>query len=109
MTGHSSDVVDLYQITSDTQRETIIKVMREKPIENVDENCKESCCEQPNIEAKAIPIVSTVSVSGQVGCCCRKTYTSESNNIGELLDSIINSNSGNKKIIFKIEVQIEEK
>ena len=39
VTGHSSDVVDLYQITSDTQRETISKVMREKPIENVDENC----------------------------------------------------------------------
>ena len=99
-TGHRSDAIDKYQITSDEQREQMSKVIAGtsvKPctvskvtdIENNSENADSKCA------TPAKP-------------CSIKTCTCGSNvsNVGEIIQNIVNVSKQKGKTVIKLEIEI---
>ena len=123
VTGHRSDAIDKYQITSDVQRKQVSDVIAKKPsigslnaCESVSDVTFESDVSKDDEERRDfdvnvkrnllnIPIESKVTVEGKEACSCNKTYNFEKNNLGDMLDSLLNGNNrtGNAKIKIEIE------
>ena len=57
---------------------------------------------------KAIPVVSKLSLNGKTACTCSKTYTPQSNNLGDMINGIIQSNCKGKKTVVKIQIEIDD-
>ena len=118
VTVHASDAIDSYQITSDKQKELCSKVLacKENPeITNQKFQAKEICQESDSFELESdnvvdgnIPVVSSVTYNGKTACSCSKTYTSQSNNLGEMINGIIQGNHRGKKTIVKIQIEIDD-
>ena len=96
--GHSSDAVDAYQITSDEQREKMSKIIKGFDKQNSIEN-NEKCGE---VELK----VTNSSVNADMGCECSKQNVklSEAGRLGDVISNIVQSRRG---LRTKIKLEIE--
>ena len=111
-TGHSSDAVDAYQITSDQQKEQISKILSAKP--NIDPlQSVTGTATEPTVP----PMVSNVSASnteiGQKPSCKVVNVDEEkskcscaSDNVGSMIDKIISDVSSSGKTRVKIQIEI---
>ena len=103
MLGHTSDVIDRYQITSESQKVNVSKVLAKKP-----EECIEEEVEMENVDSvkfKKIPLVSEVKVDGKLACSCKMTYSSdESNgqNVADLIKGIVEANKNFNTFFVKV-------
>ena len=102
MSGHKSDAVDCYAITSDEQRKGLSRIISEKPSTITSENAQEkekdvNVAEQ--IEAKSV--VDEVSVKTD-----KSTNTIKVDLIGSMIQEIVKSGSGKSKTRIKIEIEI---
>lgn len=114
--GHASDAIDGYQITSDIQKEECSKVLACKElgehsinkVKKVQEEALE--CENDVVveEENIVPVVSTVTLNGKEGCSCTKTYTPKNNNLGDMINGIIEGNRKGRKTVVKIQIEIED-
>ena len=96
-TGHVSDAVDKYQITSDEQRETISKIIR-----------GEKCTEVPKPSRQMEISVQDKSGVSSVGCSCSKqnVQISEISQVGTLINDIVSRRKESKTVI-KLEISFE--
>ena len=116
VTGHSSDTIDNYQVTSDIQKEQCSKVLACKDFGDSANNVKlietESNKEESDIEVEEkenpIPVVSSVSLNGKTACTCKKTYNPNGNSITDMINGIIEGNRKGKKTVVKIQIEIED-
>ena len=101
-TGHHSDAVDAYQITSDNQRAEMSKIIREEPSEIV------SKIQESNQSDK--------EKSGDIGqnyndskhremCNCQIN----SSNVGEIVNQLIGSLKKGTKTTIKLQIKIQNK
>ena len=114
ITGHKSDALDKYQVTSEDQLANVSKVISgeikidegEAVTVNSESKKKESKPCVPKDEAAInVPIVSTVSYNGKEVCGCKRTYGGKQSNWSDMIDAIIavKSHKGKAKIKLKIE------
>ena len=94
-TGHLSDAIDNYQVTSDQQRENISKVIGGEVNETVI-SCKES-------ELKVV--MKETNQLTPMSCECNKTHfkITESDELGSMISSIVKAR-GSGKVKIKIEI-----
>ena len=105
VTGHVSDAIDEYQITSDSQKETVSKVIATSKKE---EECDIEPEYEEYIKQDTVPIVQTVSVNGKTACTCNKTYSPNNSNIGEMINSIVEGQRRGLKATVKIKIQFND-
>ena len=95
-TGHRSDAVDAYQITSEKQREKVSKIISNQPLET------------SKLEKKVEPTNKTETETTKVSsndmkvCTCGLNVT----NIGDIVTSIVNKSSKEKKTVIKFQIEI---
>ena len=97
-TGHTSDAVDAYQVTSDQQREAMSKIIAgPKAPEQVLESDKSNSI--ANKEAKSdLNVDLSLGSSRECSCNARK--------VGTVIDQIVNSVSRKGKSVVKISIEI---
>ena len=99
VTGHSSDAVDCYQITSDQQREKISKIIAGEISENQDKMGVE-VPKGSEKEARADKVENLVTACN---CDCnKKNYI----NVGNVVNEVISKNMKTGKTIIKLEIEI---
>ena len=98
VTGHRSDAVDSYAITSDKQREAISKIMSDEP----NGKAVETVVKVPNVTQTEKSEGNTKVKS----CTCGATGTVTSKNIGFLVDSIMSKVDEKCKTVIKFEIEI---
>ena len=105
VTGHLSDAVDKYQVTSEDQQKNLSKI-----IGNTHETDKVGTLEKVETividkkEDLATVKLSEVGESGDKTCNCKKT--SVSSNVSEVVEKILNATSSRGKTVIKIEIEI---
>ena len=118
VTGHSSDAVDAYQITSELQREEVSKVLQckdnDKCYENVKRNSESNTDDNAYVESdheqvlSDIPVVSSVTVNGKTACTCSKKYLPDDNNLGKMIDGIVKGSKEGRRTLVKIQIEFED-
>ena len=102
-TGHVSDVVDKYQITSVNQKEEMSKIIGGA-------ECKEKTAKTENKPEPMLELVVTDSSQSRIpigSCSCstkRKVNVAETSQIGEMINKIVSSCKGSKTTI-KLEIE----
>ena len=113
ISGHRSDAVDKYQITSDIQKQQVSNVISKvlkvpHLVEQKTDFCEESNEIKTKDKIENVEVLSTFSLDGKERCSCKKTYKQTSNNLGEMIESILKANAKDgKKARVKIEIEID--
>ena len=110
-TGHSSDAVDKYQITSHDQRKHISSIIsgenpsNDKPKEAVKIDQKQNAIKQNELE---ISLINSGNVNS-LGCTCTKKNVnlSDGNGLGQILSDILNGRMYEKAKI-KLEIDLTD-
>ena len=100
-TGHASDAVDKYQITSDVQREKMSEILAKNPIE-VTETLDSKPTENETEASESASV--SVACTGHT-CCCNKTQLNPGN-VGEIIQEIVKKNSESGKTSIRIQIEI---
>ena len=115
ISGHRSDVIDRYQLTSDDQWKKVNEILACNNVEvDMDSGEKKEVVEgEPVIEKKLrspsnVQLLSSVSIDSQGGCSCKKTYISNGN-LSEMIDAILKFKGENAKATIKLEIEIQSK
>ena len=95
VTGHRSDAVDAYKLTSDAQREAISKIMAGKVVQ------KSLECEK--IKPPAAQTDKGPEKSSECNCVCSNHKTL---NIGTIVNEMISKNLKSGKTVIKLEIEI---
>ena len=106
-TGHSSDAIDKYQITSDEQREMMSKIIAGDVPNNVRE-VESIRVESPSAPKASEKEATIVMSNSDVECKCRKREFDVAH-IGELIKGIIEGQQSSDKTVIKIEIEIAKK
>ena len=108
VSGQTSDAIDKYQLTSETQKVNVSKVLAKKPdksdYEQIDENVVD--CDK----FRNIPLILSVKVNGKTACSCQKTYSSDASigqNVADLIKGIVEANRLGKKMRIKIDIEVD--
>ena len=103
-TGHTSDAIDKYQITSVEQKKQVSKILANKPTVKVvnsdvkmQESSKESVGNVPNIVSVTVPNDTKKEV-----CQCQM----KQNDVGNMINSIIEKNKDKCKMVIKLEIEL---
>ena len=104
VTGHRSDVVDKYQITSDEQRKMLSEIIAKNPLEKVDQ-CPNSERNELEQTAKSTVSVSQNNATERVECQCNGKKLNP-NDIGTLVTELVRETSKNKKTVIRLEIEI---
>ena len=109
-TGHRSDALNQYEITSDKQRSEVSGVLRgDIVMKNKDTTPKKACVSKPILSDVEINICHkspSKSVVPSMGCSYKKTNvkSDETAQIGEIISSIVKARKGAKATV-KIEIE----
>ena len=95
VTGHRSDAVDAYQITSDEQRESLSKIIAGETSKT---------CENVGKVTTKDAIVPVVEAScDKCRCTCHKQNRL---NVGEIVNEMVSKNMKTGKTVIKLEIEI---
>ena len=105
-TGHRSDVVDQYQITSEAQRQELSAILAHPKASNATKE-KQEAQAMNSVEVK---LTDKSGKGNDVSCSClrQKVTTSKLSDVSGLVDQIVNARKG-EKVRVKIEVTYESK
>ena len=121
-TGHSSDAVDQYQITSDGQRQEMSAIIRgkycditKKSDQLVETSKNQTDIDESGIEAKKPCEISSFEIKlagdgpNKMACTCRKKNVklSESEEIGQLVNKLLEGRT-NGKATIKLEIDFHD-
>ena len=103
-TGHCSDVVDKYSITSENQRENISTIIAGKPVEKVQESCIEATKKS---DVKLTVKSSDSNTKVQCNCQCQGAFqkSPEVLKVCQMINEIVENKSSGKTVI-KMEIEI---
>ena len=102
-TGHQSDAIDAYQITSDDQRKMLSEIIAKKPCETV---TKISVNSRSNQKKEVQCDESSIAVNGKdVGVCICKSKP-ESLKVTEIVNDAIKECTNKGKTVIKIQIEI---
>ena len=115
ISGHRSDAIDSYQVTSHEQQKEFSNILAVKPSnitcrevtefpnssnnEKVDKEIDENSANGGNINVSPSQVMVK---SGDV----KQSTVDKSHNIGTLIDNIVNANQKKGKTVIKIEIEI---
>ena len=99
-TGHRSDVVDDYQITSDAQRQAISKIIANKTVNEVREVSHDVEIQRPIETEKAVDEKKVVA------CQCQNGKKIDQSNIAEIVSNIVDATSKKGKTVIKLNIEI---
>ena len=99
-TGHRSDAVDKYQITSEEQQQKLSKIIANEHVSNLDE-VQDVVLE----EEKQLNVVESSIVTVE-GADKNAEVTVKSNDVGDLTSGIVNVMKSKGKSTIKIQIEI---
>ena len=100
-TGHSSDAIDKYQITSDEQRQMMSEVIAGRHVDQVRE------VEIAKTEAKKNSDKETIDdVCSSCKSCERKVPKVDASNVGGVVKELIKHHKNDGKTVIKIQIEI---
>ena len=101
-TGHVSDAIDKYQITSEKEKEQLSKIIRGAEVHGNVQNMKES----ENSEFEVTVKSNNSSTDDQMECVCKRSNfdVKRSDEIGSMINAILENRKGQKT---KIRLEIE--
>ena len=100
VTGHRSDAVDCYQITSEEQREKLSTIIAC----NVEENIEKS---SNNVE-KNVDKTREITKIDSESCTCKcLKHSNYKTNIGEIVNEMVERNLKTGKTVIKLEIHIQ--
>ena len=95
-TGHRSDAVDAYQVTSHEQRQSMSEVVQGLDKPNVVKKSEES-------EQNVAKVIETASDMRKCQCNCKNV---NEHNVAEIVTELLKASKGKGKTTIKIEVEI---
>ena len=100
-TGHKSDAVDAYQVTSDEQRHTMSKVILCPSVSNV-------TAERSDDDQSINTDISSISKASENENCKIKVCRCDKSgsNVGNIIEKIITASKGKGKTTIKLEIEI---
>ena len=105
-TGHSSDSVDAYQITSDAQRASLSRIIAKDPSATVSVNPDQTENLEEDVACKVKEKPSdNVKLSSQNSVC---TCGINKKNIGEVIDNILSRSELKGKTVIRFEIEIQK-
>ena len=100
ITGHRSDAIDCYQVTSDRQKMHISEIIAGKKSEDKTVVVKQN-------EVKANPNDGLNKLSDESNNCqCHSILKCDDNNVAAIIDQIVKAQKGKGKTVIKLEIQI---
>ena len=105
-TGHRSDSIDTYQITSDEQRQWLSKIIAKPPSETLSrnpENCTNSTVKGSECNETSD---SNVTVNGKSVCVCQCASASNVTNVVKIVSEAIKGCKKNGKTTIKLQIEI---
>ena len=99
VTGHRSDAIDCYQITSDEQRQKLSEIIACSNTENVPNK------EETLTKATEISKESDLPNKNACTCTCSK-HSPKMNNIAEIISEVVERNLKTGKFIIKVKIEI---
>ena len=115
-TGHVSDAVDQYQVTSDQQRREVSAIIAgenvvKQPVENQkSEAAKSNYWHKKHVEGeKSLELTVSDKSQGAVGCSCKMSNVKlcETERIGDLVNKMLEGKRYSKATI-KMEIEFSE-
>ena len=103
MSGHRSDAVDCYSVTSDEQKETVSHILGSRPGESKTQKEHARECKVESTEGKCIDSMSQISVKEGGN---NKICSSSGADIGQLVSEIIDHTCKKGKTVIKVEIEI---
>ena len=94
ITGHKSDAVDCYAITSDEQKQQISEIIAKEP--SIEENVPKSV-ETSNVKSPSL----CVDHDGE-----KSNYNLNASNVGEMITNILDKTTSKGKTVIKLEIEI---
>ena len=102
MTGHVSDAIDCYQITSDDQRQKLSSIIAGEHVSESSNSVKLVETVESVTECKEVEKIAENSEL-KVTCKCQKeNYI----NVGSIVNEMISKNKKTGKTIIKLEIEI---
>ena len=104
-TGHKSDAIDKYQVTSDEQREVLSKVISgEKVCESGSNDVQ---IEEPKLEVN-VKKINDSSIGPQVCQCSKKAVTlHKTDEVGSIISQLLASRKGGKATV-RLEIEVSD-
>ena len=106
MTGHTSDAIDKYQVTSDSQKNAMSRILQGNPIDSKISNSEICKVGGTSVDACNVTNVKEAMSDESANESCKGE--SKSNQIGGLIEQIISSVNANGKAKIKIEIEISK-
>ena len=100
-TGHTSDAVDKYQITSDEQRAMMSRIIAGNQI-HVSENCENEC---PKAD-KSVTNTVSLDQEGTFSNVAQTSMSVETSSVGGMINEIIEKHTTSGKTVIKINIEI---
>ena len=101
-TGHRSDAVDQYQMTSDTQREQMSEILQQKP--TVSTSTVTKLCENSTEANEIKEKEGTSRGSDQCQCKCQNVKIGNASEVANLIHEIVSAGKGSKT---KLKIEVE--
>ena len=106
ITGHVSDVVDAYQITSKEQRQNILEILQAKPSTSVVGSVNDvNYCQNEKTEGKKYEKIDRMLDKCPSKCDCKAQETPS--NISEIIQNLVEASGKNGKVTIKVEIEVK--
>ena len=102
-TGHASDAIDKYQITSDEQREMLSSIIAHKHETNVTEKAHIA---KNETKVEISPEVKVTVTQNEKLCTCGNVTSIKQQNVGDLVTEIVEKVGKDSKNVIKIQIEI---
>ena len=107
VTGHASDAVDKYQITSDKQREELNTIIARKPeVQNEQSNIESEASKKKSSIESDTAKVTVSEIDLHPTCKCNLNSSVNASNVGEMITKIVEQSKGKGKTVIKLEIEI---
>ena len=107
VTGHRSDVIDCYQITSEAQRQTLSEIIASKPVPKSVSASVGKCPETSIKESDQLADNSECdNVKVMKVCNCSNGLSGDT--IAKLVDGVLGKISGDQKAVIKFQIEISK-
>ena len=105
MTGHTSDAVDCYQITSEEQKKRMCQIIANTHVEGVG-NSKGPDSEEKSEESTVKSNITVMQIEPKEAKSCNCDSKATASNVGDVIEKIVKTSKGMGKTVIEIEIEI---
>ena len=101
MSGHRSDAVDAYAVTSEDQRSKMSRILAEKP-----SNVTATTVKSSNLSEQKVIVDKPTRPLVETKCTCGNSESVNVKNVGMIIDSIMSKLDQKGKTVIKLQIEV---